>query len=85
VTVVTAAPPDHRDLALEELAASEARLVDRVQELESENHSLRELLSEAISAVARLTADLHRSSATASRLREEFVEFRARVMRAGLA
>jgi chromosome segregation ATPase len=76
---------DHTDLVIAELADSEARLLERVVDLEGDLSVYRELLSEALTALRAVTATRDRLRQDRERLREDLQRLREQTMRQAAA
>jgi hypothetical protein len=72
---------DHRDLVIEELAASERRLTEHVALAESERDGYRVVAQQAIHALHREQLEAKRLREALERLRDEFRSLRIRTMR----
>lgn len=70
---------DYRDSVIEELADSEARLLERIGELEEAVARYRILAVAAIHDLARLTTERDAKARQLAALREEYTALRARV------
>lgn len=82
-TVAESAPTRNfaADLVIEDLALSEAHLVERVVELDSDNRWLRETLHEAVDMLHRTNVQLDRSKAIVIRLHDEYRRQREQIAR----
>jgi hypothetical protein len=67
---------DYRDTVIEELAASEAALIERVVVLEADRQAYRALAQAAIHSLHALTGERDRGRATQHRLLHEYRELR---------
>jgi hypothetical protein len=72
---------DHRDLALEQLAADEALLRERLESVEADRDTYREVALTAIAALAETTGERNQYRRRLHELQDEFSQFRARIMR----
>lgn len=73
---------DNRDLVIEQLADSEAELLERVAQFEADRDSYRLLAQQAIHMLHDLTQQRDRLRASHHRLLDEYRRLRAQIMRA---
>ena len=72
---------DHRDIVIEDLADSEAALIDRIVDLELDNRALRETLHAAVDGLHHITGERDRLWAQHHRLIDEYRALRVQMLR----